>query len=61
MVVIALGLGAWMAFMWWPEPEETLALPAAGEVASGYVDQHPVFMVHDADGAVRVLDANGTA
>jgi hypothetical protein len=35
----------------------TLALPAAGEVAAVFVEGDPVFVVHDEDGEVRVLDA----
>lgn len=35
----------------------TLALPAPGEVAAVFVEGDPVFVVHDDDGAVRVLDA----
>jgi hypothetical protein len=35
----------------------TLALPAVGEVAAVFVEGDPVFVVHDDDGDVRVLDA----
>lgn len=34
-----------------------LTLPEPGEVSAGWIDGHPVFVTHDHDGAVRVLDA----
>jgi hypothetical protein len=34
-----------------------LALPPPGEVAAAFVEGEPVFVVHDDDGDVRVLDA----
>lgn len=35
----------------------TLALPPPGEVVAAFVEGEPVFVVHDDDGDVRVLDA----
>jgi nitrite reductase/ring-hydroxylating ferredoxin subunit len=39
------------------DDDRTLALPPPGEVAAAFVEGEPVFVVHDDDGDVRVLDA----
>jgi hypothetical protein len=38
----------------------TLALPPPGDVVAAFVEGDPVFVVHDDDGDVRVLDAVGS-
>lgn len=56
LVGAVLAVGAWLA--WGPEPEPAgVALPPAGSVTADFVDGHPVFVVHDAEGTIRVLDA----
>jgi hypothetical protein len=65
----AAGVAVAVLVLWWVlggggeggsdglDDARTLPLPAAGEVAAGFVAGHPVFVVHDEGGDVRVLDA----
>jgi nitrite reductase/ring-hydroxylating ferredoxin subunit len=60
-VGIAVGIAGLV--LWWflgPDGDgdtRALSLPEPGEVAAAFVDGEPVFVVHDDDGEVRVLDA----
>jgi hypothetical protein len=39
------------------DADQMVVVPPRGEVAATFVDDHPVFVVHEDTGAVRVLDA----
>jgi hypothetical protein len=57
-VVVLLGIAV-LAVAWLVRAPSRagMAVPDAGSVSADFVDGHPVFVVHDDDGAVRVLDA----
>jgi nitrite reductase/ring-hydroxylating ferredoxin subunit len=53
---MVLGVAAVVTAMTPRGDDRSLPVPGPGEVAAGWVEQHPVFVVHDLDGSVRVLD-----
>ncbi len=61
-LALAIVVLLWGSFALWQlfgaerDPHDALLLPPAGEVAAAFVDDRPVFVVHDYDGSVRVLD-----
>lgn len=57
LVGVALVAGAAVVIAVLSQDRQTLAAPAAGEVSAQWLEGHPVFVVADSDGTIRVLDA----
>jgi hypothetical protein len=55
--MVALGVVLLVLLLPTGDGPRTLPVPEPGEVAAGFVEDQPVFVVHDPDGTVRVLDA----